>query len=252
MFDTHAHLQEDYEEVLKSAFAVGVNHIVNIALTKEDLDRGLEIHQKYPTVYLAAAIHPCYVNELDESFFDRISDLAKKKVLIAIGETGLDLYRGKETFSLQQSWLIRHIDLANRFNLPLIIHCRDAYDELFALLDKHPANRVVLHCFAGNMEQAKEAICRGYFLSMSGIITFKKNVSLHQIAKWAPLEKLLIETDAPYLAPEPFRGKDNTSSYISYTLKALALLKEMEVEELEKVLDQNSIGFFNCVKSSLA
>lgn len=242
MIDTHCHLQEDYRDVLLRAFANGVHHVFNICISVEDIERGLKIVEEFPTVYPVAGIHPCHAHEVVKGHFEWIVELAEQKKIIAIGETGLDLHHSLEHLDIQKEYFKKHIELANDLNLPLSIHCRSAYQELMDFTAKYPVKKGILHCFSGDETVAKWALEHGYILSFSGVVTFKNALKMQQIAAQTPLDSLIIETDAPWLAPDPYRGKKNEPAYIPFILKKIASIKGLSENQV-----QNEI-FSTCQK----
>lgn len=236
--DSHAHLSYDgvYEEidhVLARAQAKGVSSIINICTDEITLERGLDIKRRFPWIHNAASTTPHDVAKKAESFFPIVKQAALNGELIAVGETGLDYYYDYTPPDLQKKELVRYFHLALEANLPVIIHCRDAFADFFEILDReYPSKRGVLHCFTGTVAEAKEVLKRGWYLSLSGIVTFKKSTELQEVAKIVPLEQLLVETDTPYLAPQAFRGKLNEPAYVVETAKFIADLKGISYKTL--------------------
>lgn len=254
-FDTHAHIASDAlyseaDELIKEALAHHVKAIVNIATDSISLSRGLLLQEKYPGIlFNTAAVTPHDSGSFSEETFSYFSKAALDGKLVAVGETGLDYYYMHAPKERQQEVFSKHLKLALESNLPIVIHCRDAFEDLFQQLDKEylPGRTScpgIMHCFTGTLEEAKAAYERGFFISFSGIVTFKKSVSLKEVAKWVPLSHLLIETDSPYLAPEPFRGKTNQPSYIAKTAESIAELKGITVEKLAEITWSNSMKVF--------
>jgi TatD DNase family protein len=238
-------LVEDIENVLERAQAAGVGRIVTICTDEASLIKGLDISSKYPWVFCAASATPHDVSTIGESFFPLVEQEAKKHRLVAIGETGLDYYYKHSAKHTQQEHLLRYIDLAKRVHLPLIFHCREAFSDLFALTDAHwDGGPCVLHCFTGTLKEAKEVLDRGWFLSISGIATFKNAQELRDVIACAPLERLLVETDAPYLAPQSKRGQCNEPAYLVETAELIAALKNLPLEEVAYVTSSNAENFF--------
>jgi len=243
--DTHCHLGDDYDAVLKRAMAKGVSHVVNICIHPEDIDRGTKIVADYPNAPLAVGIHPCHAHEVEAGHFERICQLVEEKKVVAVGETGFDMYHSPDHLEIQKHYFKKHIELANAYDLPLSIHCRNAYRELMEFVDQHPIRKGVLHCFAGGFDVAEWAIDAGLYLSISGVITFKNAKELQTIVQNMPLARLLVETDAPYLAPDPYRGQTNEPAYIPLIAKKIAALKGLDEQEVAAVLTANSKKLFN-------
>jgi TatD DNase family protein len=213
--DSHAHLAsdelyQDIEGLIARAQAAGVDRIVNICTDKETLVRGLRMAEKYPCLMTTASVTPHDVAKIGESDWEEIAVAARGGRLVAIGETGLDYHYTHSPKEIQIDFLRRYLRLAKECHLPVVIHCRDAFADFFQILDEeYVGGKGVLHCFTGTLDEAKEVVKRGFYLSLSGIVTFKKSVALQEVAAFVPLENLLIETDAPYLAPQSKRGKMN-------------------------------------------
>ncbi|CRX38904.1 TatD family hydrolase [Estrella lausannensis] len=254
-FDTHAHIASEAlfakaDELIAEALAHNVSAIVNIATDSESLSRGFLLQQQHPgLVFNTAAVTPHDSGTFSEETFSYFSKSAKEGKLVAVGETGLDYHYMHASKEIQQNIFSRHLKLAIESDLPIIIHCRDAFSDLFAMLDSEylPKKRAfpgIMHCFTGTLEEAKEACERGFLISFSGIVTFKKSVGLKEVAKWVPLDRLLIETDSPYLAPEPFRGKTNQPAYIGKTAEMIAALKGITVEKVAEITWENSMKVF--------
>lgn len=245
--DSHAHLTSDdlfpsIDEIIRRAKEANVTRIVNICTDIPTLERGLELNIKHPWIVNVASTTPHDVDTLGEKDFEQMEDAAKKGKLVGIGETGLDYHYAHSDTKRQQEFLIRYAKLAEKYRLPLVIHCREAFKDLFRLLNQE---RVLLHCFTGTLDEAKEAIARGWTLSLSGIVTFKKSLTLKEVAKWVPEGSLLIETDAPYLSPQSKRGQTNEPSFLPETAAHIAELKGLTLEEVRKTTSLNTIKFFN-------
>ncbi|MEC7840529.1 MAG: TatD family hydrolase [Chlamydiota bacterium] len=252
--DSHAHLTSDavfekVDTILDNAKEVGVTKIVNICTDLVTLERGLKLAKKYPWVYNTASTTPHDVDKEGETVFPVVEKHARAGDLCAIGETGLDYYYDHSKPETQQLYLRKYLRLALECNLPVVIHCREAFQDFFTILDeeyivngRHAPG--VLHCFTGTLDEAKEVIKRGWFLSLSGIVTFKKSEELREVAKIVPLEQLLIETDTPYLAPQSKRGKPNEPAYVAETATKIAEVKGISIEELAKQTKLNAEKLF--------
>lgn len=254
LIDSHAHLTKDsvYENIdliLERAQAASVNSIINICTDVETLKRGLTLRENYPWIYNAASTTPHDAQEEGEKVFPIIEKHAKQGDLIAVGETGLDYYYYQETKEFQKDLLRRYLKLALECKLPIIIHCREAFADFFEILDEEYAPNGkhapgVLHCFTGTLAEAEEVLKRGWYLSLSGIVTFKKSIELHKVAQIVPLDKLLIETDTPYLAPQSKRGKVNEPSYLVETAAFIASQKGISIEEVARATTENCKNLF--------
>ncbi len=259
-FDSHAHLGDgalypSIEAILESAQRAQVSNILNICTNIETLERGLLLQKNYPWIFNAAATTPHDVEKEGEAVFPIIAHHARNGDLAAVGETGLDYYYYKESHEVQKDFLRRYLHLALECQLPVVIHCRDAFADLFEILDqeyvvngKHAKG--VLHCFTGTLAEAKQVIERGWYLSLSGIVTFKKSHELKEVAKWVPLDRLLVETDSPYLAPQSKRGSQNQPSYLVETIATIAQAKELTVDQVTTATATNCFNFLQIPQKS--
>jgi len=248
LIDSHAHLTSpeilpEVDAVIARAQNAGVEKIINICTDHKSLEEGLKLAEKNKVIYNTAATTPHDVEKEGETFFPIVEASVGK--LVAIGETGLDYFYEHSPKKLQQHFLSRYFDLALKVKLPIIFHCRDAFADLFAIADEqYRGHSAVLHCFTGTLEEARSCLDRGWFISFSGIITFKKSELLREIVKFVPLDRLFIETDAPYLAPQSRRGKQNEPANVVEIAQKIAELKEISLQEVEKVTNQNITQFF--------
>ena len=250
-FDSHAHLTcdsvfSDVEEILSRAKGAGVEHIANICTDPKTYERGLFLRDQFSWVYNVGATTPHDVEKEGAEAFPIFEQAAHSHQLVAVGETGLDYYYKHSHKSTQQEYLKKYFQLALETNLPIVIHCRDAFDDFFALADEYyeSDSPLIMHCFTGTIDEAKEVIQRGWHLSLSGIATFKRSEVLREVAKIVPRDQLLIETDTPYLAPVPYRGKQNEPAYVVETAKMLAKERNETVEFLAKMTTQNALRVF--------
>jgi len=249
-FDTHAHLTAPdvfphLKEMLERAQDAGVDEIVNICTDIATLEKGIALAKSYPWIVNAAATTPHDVEKEGEFFFPLVAEAARMRQLVAIGETGLDYYYTHSNRSIQKEFLFRYFQLALEQKLPLIFHCRDAFADLFAFADNaYKDAPAVLHCFTGTQAEAKGVIDRGWYLSCSGIATFKKSEELRKAIAYAPLERLFIETDTPYLAPQSKRGKPNEPGFIPETAALIAEIKHVSLEVVAETTAQNARNFF--------
>jgi TatD DNase family protein len=249
--DTHCHITSDAlypfaDALLHKAKNEGVDAIVNICTDISSLERGIKLKERYPWIYNTAATTPHDVEVEGELFFPKVREAIKKKHLVAIGETGLDYFYEHSNKALQQEFLSRYFVLAKEESLPLIFHCRDAFEDLFSMADEQYQNRpAVLHCFTGGISEARKVLDRGWYISLSGIVTFKKSELLREVAHFVPIDRLFIETDAPYLAPQSHRGKQNEPSFISETAALIAHVKNISIQELAIVTSQSAKAFFS-------
>lgn len=248
MIDSHAHLTSDtlypdLKAILQRAALSGVTHIVNICTDPTTLERALALNEAQ--LVHTASTTPHDVKEEGELFFPQVVKAAKEGRLAAIGETGLDYHYEYSPKELQKKYFIKYLHLALEMNLPVVIHCRDAFADFFEIIDsEYKSDKGVLHCFTGTLQEAKQVLDRGWMLSLSGIVTFKKSLELKEVAKLTPLNQLLIETDAPYLAPQTRRGKQNEPSFIGETAAHIAELKQVSLKQIVESTSANARHLF--------
>jgi len=249
MIDSHAHLTSPQIlstilEVVERAKKADVEKIINICTDQTSLEAGLKIAKEVPGIYNTAATTPHDVEEDGEHFFPLVE--AALGDLVAIGETGLDYFYEHSPKALQQRFLRRYLDLARKVSLPIIFHCRDAFADLFSITDEQYKDLpAVLHCFTGSLEEARDVLDRGWYISFSGIITYKKSEALRQVVDFAPLDRIFVETDSPYLAPQKWRGKQNEPAYMIETVKTIAERKGIPIAEVKKQTSLNISQFFS-------
>ncbi len=249
--DSHAHLTSEsvlpqLEEVLQRARAQGVDKIVNICTDAASLEKGIVLAKRHPWIFNTAATPPHDVEKEGELFFPVVEKAAKEKQLVAIGETGLDYYYEHADREIQKAFLIRYFHLALKMDLPVVIHCRAAFADLFALADReYKSNRLLLHCFTGSLEEAKQVLERGWLISFSGIVTFKKSEELRTVLQYVPIDQLLIETDTPYLAPQGKRGLANEPAFLPETAALVAQVKDIDLSAVAAVTSATASSFFS-------
>lgn len=247
--DSHAHLTStvypQVDALLARAQEAGISAIVNICTDHETLERGIALRQHYPWVYNTAATTPHDVEKEGEAEFDKIARHAREGDLVAIGETGLDYHYQHSPKETQQHFLRRYLKLALECRLPVVIHCRDAFADFFSILDEEYRDAPgVLHCFTGTLAEAQQVIERGWYLSLSGIVTFKKSEELREVVKIVPRDRLLIETDTPYLAPQSKRGKQNEPAFLPETAACIAAARGISVEQIAQIITENAKRLF--------
>ncbi|MCB1107592.1 MAG: TatD family hydrolase [Chlamydiia bacterium] len=250
--DSHAHLTcdpvyQEIDEILKRAEEGKVEKIINICTDKISLERGLALAKERSWIFNVGATTPHDVEKEGGLYFPLFEEAASTGKLVAVGETGLDYYYEHSPKELQQTFFSRYLQLATQCHLPVVIHCREAFDDLFEIAQNDfSKGRVLLHCFTGTMKEAETALERGWLISMSGIITFKRSEALREVAKEIPLNHLLIETDTPYLAPQSRRGKGmNEPSFISETAQMVADVKGIPLQEVAAATATNAREFFS-------
>ena len=248
LIDSHAHLmdemyEKDVENVIQNAINNGIEKIINIGYSKETSIKAVELAEKYEFIYAVVGMHPDECNKkVDISF---IKELAKNKKVVAIGEIGLDYHYEGYNKEMQKKYFIEQINLANELNLPVSIHSRDADMDMLEILKQNKIkNNFVMHCFSSSVEILKEVLKLGAYISIAGPVTFKNARSLIDVVKLVPQDKLMIETDCPYLSPEPNRGKRNEPANVKYTAEKIANLRGITVEELAKITTRNTKQFY--------
>ncbi len=254
--DSHCHLDtldlslfdNDMDNVLAAAREQQVEYFLCVCIDLENFPSVLAVAQRYPNVSASVGVHPNSQDVQDPSV-EQLIELAQDPNVVAIGETGLDYYRSEGDLDWQRDRFRRHIQAAKAVNKPIIIHSRDAQDDTLAIMREQDAASIggVLHCFTGSLEMAQAAIEMGFYISLSGIITFKNAKELQTVAKTIPLENILIETDCPYLAPVPFRGKPNQPAYVRYVAEKLAQLRQISFQSVAEQTTQNFLRCFSKV-----
>lgn len=256
--DSHCHLDrldktdDELNEVMAFARQRGIEHFLCVAVSVKDYPKMLERVKRFPDVSVSCGVHP--LHQEDACSFDELLEMASKPEVVAVGETGLDYYYSADTREVQMTSFIDHIKVANLLQKPLIIHTRDAREDTISVLKEHlqPHTRGVLHCFTENWEMAKAAIDLGFYISISGIVTFRSASELQEVVRKIPLEHLLIETDSPWLAPVPFRGKPNQPGYVLEVAEFIADLKGVSVAEIAEVTTRNFYSLFPTTPTPLA
>ena len=252
IFDTHAHydddaFDEDRDVLLSGMGEQNVEYIVNVGASMASSERSIKLAEKYPFVYAAVGVHPDEVGELDEEKFEKLREWTSHEKVKAVGEIGLDYYWDKEKHDLQKHWFMRQMELASEVKLPMIVHSREAAkDTLDMVIAAKPLNLSgIIHCYSYSVEQAREYLNMGYYIGIGGVVTFKNAKKLKEVAEYTPLSQIVLETDCPYLAPTPFRGKRNDSSKIAYVAEELAAIKQISVEEVIRITNENGRRLYN-------
>lgn len=249
MIDTHSHINmiegTPIESVIQNAIENGVDKIIVPSAYPKDIDDVIKLVNRYDNVYGMLGVHPTEVKDWTDDLADKIREYSKNPKIVAIGEIGLDYYWDKSFNDLQKEIFIKQIKLANELNLPISIHDREAHKDTFDILKEHNKNsKIVMHCFSGSVEFANECIKEGMYIALGGVVTFKNAVKMKEVAINIPLDRLLLETDAPYLTPVPFRGKENQPAYTKYVAEEIAKLKNITVDEINKATTQNTFEVF--------
>ncbi len=250
LIDSHAHLDsddygEDRDSVIERAREFGLVAIVTVGIEPGDWEGTLRIASEHRQVYAALGIHPNSADQTSDLTLSRLRTLCEEHNAVALGETGLDYYRNFVPHDKQRESFREHLALARELDLPVIIHSRDAGDDVLEIIRKDGhGTRGVMHSFSEDIDYARECIELGYMISLSGPVTFKKAVDRHLVARDVPLDYLLVETDCPYLTPEPFRGRRNEPAYVAHTAKAIADLRGISLEELATATTENTKRLF--------
>ena len=252
IFDSHAHYDDekfdlDRDEIIQQIHKLGVEKIISAGYSLDGSKKAIELAKKYDYIYATCGISPNDIEGIKLEDLEQVYDLAKdKKKRVAIGEIGWDYYWNKENKEEQKDIFIKQIEIANRLNLPIVIHTREAImDTLDILKNKINCNKKgVFHCCPLNIELVKEALKLGFYISMAGPITFKNSKNADEIISYVPLDKILIETDSPYLAPEPVRGTRNNSSNLKYIVQKIANVKNVEIADIENATYSNACRIF--------
>ena len=258
IIDTHAHLDmeqfdQDRNEVIQRAQAVGVALINTIGIDCESSQKAIELAERYECVLASVGIHPQEAHRAKEDDYQKLLTLAKHPRVVAVGETGLDFYRSKDTAAAQKRVLGWHLKIARELNLPVIIHCRQAQDVIMPIIDEwafeYPLDenryRGVLHCFSGDEKLAEWYISRGFFISVGAYTGYPSSMALRDALSSIPADRILIETDCPFLPPQQYRGKRNEPAYTVFTVNTLAQIKKTTPEQIALQTSRNAIELFN-------
>lgn len=252
LFDTHVHLNNkkfnyDREEVINSAKEAGVEYLLNVSYDERSILQSLSLSRKYSFIYAAVGIHPHYVKDVDESIINKMEKECKNKKVVAIGEIGLDYYRDLSPRALQKEWFSKQIYFAKKMKLPIIVHNRDSNDDSTDIIKSEKAGEYggIVHSFSGDRTMLTTILNEGMHISVSGPVTYRSAENLRDIIKIAPLDRILIETDCPYLTPEPFRGQRNEPMYVKFVAEEIAKIKRMKFEDVAEITTQNALKLFN-------
>jgi len=251
LIDTHTHLylkqfNEDIDEVVSRALAVGVNRFYMPSLNSSYNKGMLQLMSRYPkNIFCMIGLHPCYVDEGYKNELDFVRDEIQRNKYYAIGEIGIDLYHEKKFLKQQIISFEEQINLAITYDLPIVIHCRESFNEIYDVLKNFKSTNLkgIFHCFSGTIEQANKIIDLNFSLGIGGVVTFK-NGKISEFLNQIPIEKIVLETDSPYLAPVPYRGKRNESSYIEFVAKKISEIYDVNLDYVSKVTDKNALDIF--------
>ena len=252
MIDTHTHLyldhfKDDIDDVIQRSISVGVEKFYLPSISSKYNESMRDLESKFPNrVFCMIGLHPCYVDKNFELEIKFVKDQIKSNSYKAIGEIGIDLFHEKKYFKQQIIAFEEQIKLALEYDLPIVIHSRESFDEIFEVLKKYKSDKLrgIFHCFTGNQDQAKKIIDLNFFLGIGGVVTFK-NGKISEFLSSIPLNKIVLETDSPYLAPVPYRGKRNESSYLSIIASKLSEIYNLDVSEISRITEQNSNEIFD-------
>lgn len=252
LIDTHTHIDMEnfenrFDEVIQKAKDYGVEKIVIPGVEPKGFERIACLCEKYENVYGAVGVHPEEVNSFDENALELMKQYLKNPKIIAVGEIGLDYYWDKSQVELQKEIFEKQILMAKEAGKPVLVHDREAHLDSFEILKKTKANEVgvVMHCFSGSPEFAMECVREGFYIALGGVVTFKNAKKAKEVAKFVPLDRLLLETDAPYMAPVPFRGKENEPAYVKFVAEEIAQLREISFEEVAEATTTNARKLLN-------
>lgn len=254
MIDTHAHLniecyKDRIDEILAEIKSAGVEKVIIPGVVPKEFDSIIELVEKYDNLYGAVGVQPEEISNLPENWADIVENYCDHPKIVAVGEIGLDYYwvKEQENHDLQKEIFIKQIEIAKRKNLPVLIHDREAHGDTFDILKKFSDGQipVVMHCFSGSPEFAQRCLKEGWYLALGGVVTFKNAKKTKEVAKIVPLDKLLLETDSPYLTPVPYRGKENSPAYVKFVAEEIAQIREISFEEVDLATTQNAKKIFN-------
>ena len=258
IFETHAHYDderfaEDRGELLAQLPSLGIGKVINVASTIPSIEKCIELARNYDYVYAAVGVHPSELEGMSEAIIENMRELAAWEKTVAIGEIGLDYYWEKDEAvqKTQRDWFCRQMELAREVGLPVIIHSRDAAEDTLTLMKDMHAEQIpgVIHCYSYSPELAREYVKMGYYIGVGGVVTFKNAKKLVRTVEALPLERILLETDCPYMAPEPHRGTRNDSSNIPYVIAKIAEIKGVTPEDVERVTEDNAYRLFSRISS---
>lgn len=249
IFETHAHYDDpafdrDRDRLLALLKDEGIAPIVNIGASIETTKSTVELAHRYDHVYAAIGVHPSDCGDLTENDIEWLKDLSSDEKVVAIGEIGLDYHYDEPDREIQKKWFIRQLELALETSLPIVVHSRDAAQDTYEIIKDFRGLRGVIHCFSYSAELAREYVKMGYYIGVGGVVTFKNGRKLHEVVKEIPLESIVVETDAPYLSPEPYRGRRNSSAFIPYIIERIADLKNVSYETIERALYDNAADLY--------
>lgn len=239
LIDTHAHL-----DMLSELDISGVGKVVVPSVEIKTMDKVVSLSEN-PNIYSMVGIYPSEAKTYTQEVEEKMIELAKNNKVVAIGEIGLDYYWDKSFAELQKEVFAKQIKLANKLDLPIVVHDREAHKDCFdTIKTNNEGSKVLFHCFSGSVEFMRECVKQGWYIALGGVVTFKNAIKMKDVAREVPLEKLVLETDAPYLTPVPFRGKENKPAYVKYVAEEIAEIRGLKVEEIIDITTRNAEEFF--------
>lgn len=254
MIDSHAHYDDeqfdaDRDAIIRKAVEAGVTQIINPGCDLASSKRAIALAKKHPEVFAAVGVHPQEVNSCDEKTLSGIEALTREDKVVAIGEIGLDYHYDFSPREAQREWFSRQVALAGKLKMPIIIHDRESHQDVLDIVKAYRSELTaespgVFHCFSGSVDMAKEVLELGFYLGIGGALTFKNARKPVEVVQYAPMDRLLIETDCPYMAPEPHRGKRNWSGYLRYVIERIASIKGMDCGKVERITTENARTLF--------
>ena len=252
MIDTHCHLYDkklynQLDEIVENAKNNNIQKMICIGDRLSTSDQSIKIAEKYNNIYASVGIHPHEAKDAPKQYLNKLKNKASHQKVVAIGEIGLDYHYNFSDSTIQKKIFSEQLELANELNFPTIVHCRNSDDDLYTCIKNSKSHKGVIHCFASNLDFAKKIIDLGYLISFTGMITFVKE--LESVIKEIELSSIMIETDSPYLAPIPFRGKINQPSYVIEVAKKIALIKKIDLDEVIQQTTNNAYSLFNKLKN---
>ena len=251
LLDSHAHLDDkrfddDRDHIIRNLKSNGVELVINIGADIPSSVKGVSLSEEYENIYATVGVHPHDAKDVDETTIELLRALAKKDKVVGIGEIGLDYHYDNSPRDVQRKWFREQIKLAKELKLPIVVHEREASEDVYNILKEESDENLtgVIHCFSGSLEMAREYIKMGFYISFAGPVTFKNAKKPKEVASEIPLDKILIETDSPYLTPEPYRGKRNDPTYVRYVAETIARLKDISYEEIVEATSKNAKKLF--------
>lgn len=249
MIDVHAHMDDrqydaDRTELFKKMKEAGIARLINSGCNHKACRDALELAHTYDFIYCSIGIYPHDTMELEEQGTDALEEMLQKPKVVAVGEIGLDYYYDDVPKEIQKKWFHKQLELAEKYHLPAVVHCRDAMQDTLAILREHPNVKGIFHCYSGSVESMQELVKMGWSISMGGVCTFKNARVAKEVIAAVPADRLMLETDSPYLAPTPYRGKRNSALYLPEIIKVMAELRNTTPEEIERITNENAMKMF--------